>query len=369
MYKDETIFNFSGDLTVYRPGWNTPAYVGKFCPTGHIVTTPRLNGIEDVDSRVALLTARGAEAWNRLRPDLPDFTLATSIYEMKDFIPLARDSLLRIIGQVAGVQNAKKAKGKKSELSKSGQFYLAAQFGYIPLLRDIQNYVKAQKGAQKRLDQLMRDAGKPVRRRTSLRDDSTPQIVGEVHKIGYDGEWGDNFLVPGLVTQCYRPNAGGGTTTTVDLVSATWAEGSFRYFLPPGPRNVVWKKGMLKRIMGHRITPRELYQVMPWSWLIDYFTSLGDLVSNLSSGVADKLICDYAYIMQTRTERLYTVSSTELVVSSDGTTGKLVEASMLSTRTSKIRVPASPFGWGLSQKDLSPSQVAILGALGLSRLP
>lgn len=121
--------------------------------------------------------------------------------------------------------------------------------------------------------------------------------------------------------------------------------------------------------MGSRITPRELYQVMPWSWLIDYFSTLGSLVDTISAGVADRLVCNYAYLMQTKTIRYYTTSSTRIVVGGEESQNSLAEASLLSQHTIKVRVPASPFGWGLKQNDLSLSQTAILGALGLSRLP
>jgi len=367
MYKEENSHSISGETNIFRPGWNTPAYQGKLFSLGHVSGIPRLQDLDDTETQVAKLTQRGAEAWNRLRPDLPDFSLATSIYEMKDFIPTAKESLRAIMGKVSDAEKLRRA-NRKSGLSRAGQFYLAANFGYLPLLSDIRNYVKAQRNAQKRLAQLIRDAGKPVRRRTNLVDNSTPQTIGDVTKVGYTGTWGEAYLGPLLVTQCYQPSDQSGSTTTLDQVSATWAEGSFRYFLPPGPRDVVWTKKMIKRIMGHRITPRELYQVMPWSWLIDYFTNLGDLVDNLSAGVADMLICDYAYLMQTRTERLSTVSTTRYVVSNDGSQRE-VEASYISLRTAKVRIQASPFGWGLRQEDLNLRQSAILGALGFSRLP
>jgi hypothetical protein len=126
---------------------------------------------------------------------------------------------------------------------------------------------------------------------------------------------------------------------------------------------------MIRRIMGGIITPRELYNIMPWSWLADYFTGLGDFINATSGGVADNLVIDYGYIMRTESW----ISSVETTQSFQGSlTGsnpKRVTASYKHSKTVKGRGIASPFGWGIKQESLSAHQVSILGALGLSRLP
>lgn len=382
MVRSSTIHG-TGSTSVHRYSYKVPVYEGHLW-TSHLAGGTNMPGPPldwtSTSAAASALTARGAEAWNRLRPDQPDFSFATSVYEMKDFAPVARDALKGIMKKVIGYKPTKKYGGgsqskkrKKSELSKSGQFYLAAQFGYIPLLRDIQNYVKAQKNAQKRLDQLYRDAGKPVRRRTTLKNSASENASYGLQSGYTGGSTALNFLQPTFVTQCYVDTKSSGKTTRYVRNVRTWAEGSFAYMLPPGPRNVVWTRKMMRRIMGKRVTPADLYQVMPWSWLNDYFTTLGEVIKAVSPGVADRLYCNYAYIMQTKEWTTTTVATTTIAANGakagEGYQTHQVSASMTTQHISKCRVAASPFGWGLKQSDLNGSQLAILGALGLSRLP
>lgn len=369
MQKTEETHTFTESVIIFRPTYATPAYRGRMSSQGHLNGSPIPSWYTNLNGDQQSLILRGAEAWNRLRPDLPDFTMAASIYELKDMVPLLRDSLIGIVKKVAGV-NTQRRKNNQSELSKAGQFYVAAQFGYMPLLRDIQNYVNAQRNSQARLAQLIRDAGKPVRRKTNLTDQSTPQTKRQMSYWGYGSKLSTAANQdPVLISQCYKVGPESGSQTAYSHTSRTWAEGSFRYFLPPGPRDVAWNRKMIKRIMGHRITPNDLYQVIPWSWLLDYYTGLGDFIEATSVGVADRLICDYAYLMQTKEQRFESTSTSRVVVSKDGTKSTLLTSSLITSRIVKRRCEASPFGWGLKQTDLKPQQVAILGALGLSMLP
>lgn len=356
----------SSSITVYRPLWGK-AYTGQFAAVFYGGSPAPGNWSSRVTDGTWAdqLYARGAEAIGRMRPDLPDFSLTTSVYELKDLGPQLKEALSDILKKMAGHRLKRSRRG--SELSRAGQYYLAAQFGYIPLIRDIRNYVNAQRGAQKRLDQLIRDAGKPVRRSTTLRDANGDSwtTTSEGQDWYYAG-----WLSPQFVTQCYSDAHGNLRRRTTDSMEArSWAMAKFRYLLPPGPRTVEWKKAMIRRIMGGIITPRELYNIMPWSWLADYFTGLGDFINATSGGVADNLVIDYGYIMRTESW----ISSVETTQSFQGSlTGsnpKRVTASYKHSKTVKGRGVASPFGWGIKQESLSAHQVSILGALGLSRLP
>jgi hypothetical protein len=301
--------------------------------------------------------------WNRLRPDKPDFSAAVSLYELKDLPGMFKDAVNGFRKHILREQVRRRSKGR-SGLSKTGQFYLAAQFGWIPLLRDIQNFAKAHQNKQKRLRQLIRDAGKPVRR-TSTMEDTTDHTLASSTRYN-SGSGAD--IDPGFVTQCYGP---GPSYRSIyhTTYRKTWGEAVFRYYLPPGPRDVVWTKKMLRRIMGGRVTPDVLYQAMPWSWLVDYFVDLGSFIQAVSPGVADRLAADYSFIM--RTERWTATMEGSGMFQGDMAFGHYVSASVTSAHHSvrKMRSYGSPFGWGINQNSLSPKQWAILGALGLSKLP
>lgn len=127
---------------------------------------------------------------------------------------------------------------------------------------------------------------------------------------------------------------------------------------------------MLRRIMGSRVTPDTIYNLMPWTWLVDYFTDLGQFVQAISPGVADRLAADYAYSMKTE-QWTETREANSVFQGALANNTKYVEAVCYSSvvDTCKRRRRASPFGWGVKQESLTPKQLAILGALGLSKLP
>lgn len=328
------------------------------------------------NDRYEAFKEQGAIAWNRLRPDLPDFSLATSLYELRDFPGMAQD-LMKVLRQRLNRESLHRHGRQYSRLSWSGKWYLAIEFGWLPLYKDIRNFAEAHNKSAKRLAQLIRDAGRPVRRSTVNKDgvshwsnDSGDSGVTRYSKTYLSSVDGTPHH-PTFVTQCYKPGSDCQVRTERRTVSKTWAEGQFRYFLPPGPRNAAWKRSMYRRIMGGRLTPDMVYNIMPWSWLIDYFTDLGQFMKAISPGVADLLICDYAYLMR---EKTWTESTEARMRYGVRKVGNTVQSGLLSStletkRTLKMRVAASPFGFGIKNESLNPKQVAILGALGLSRLP
>lgn len=119
--------------------------------------------------------------------------------------------------------------------------------------------------------------------------------------------------------------------------------------------------------MGLRVTPTDVYNAMPWSWLADYFTGLGDFVEAVSGGVEDRLAADYFYIMETQKWTTVTNATQGICVSPDST-GE-ARGTRIDSWSLKTRIEGSPFGFGIKEIDLSPMQWSILGALGLSRLP
>jgi hypothetical protein len=123
---------------------------------------------------------------------------------------------------------------------------------------------------------------------------------------------------------------------------------------------------MRRNYAGFDITPEAIYNLIPWTWLFDYFTSLGWIFSALSNGLADRVIFDYAYVMRTKVSSLKT-ECTQQVYSSP-TNKRVVKATRIRQATLKSRFQANRFGFGFTEGDLSLTQWGILGALGASKL-
>jgi len=359
--KTESHIGVSGATVVFRPSWGK-AYVGGFTIGAPDKVGPNL-GDAYTQNAFASLESLGASAWNALRPDKPDFSLALSVAELKDPLESLKHSVHGMMSKVKKAQ-MKRAKQGKSPLSKTGSYFLAISFGWLPILSDVRNYVKAHKNAQKRLRQLIRDNGKPITRTREL-------SKTENHNGGSTTTYASGYgaaLNPSFVTQCYATGPTFRRTHTSDH-SRTWCEGTFRYHLPPGPKDVDWQVGMLRRIMGGRPTPDLIYNLMPWTWLADYFTGLGDFIQAISPGVADRLAADGAWLM--RSEEWTATTDASGCFQGDyknNAVKNTVTCSSSTTTIRKMRSVASPFGWGVKQSSLSPMQSAILAALGASKL-
>jgi hypothetical protein len=301
-----------------------------------------------------LANDNGASLWNKAKPAKPLMQGAAAIFELRELPEMLRQRFLTPRSGI-GIQNAKHGKEVLANIS---NYWLALKFGWEPLLKDVRNFVTTQLNGQKYLEQLIRDEGKPVRRKSAMPTQFTDYGVSEFE--GYQ------YFEQGFVTQAYHtvPKGTFHWTSGADC----WFEGQFRYWLPPGPRDVNWTNRMLAAIFGLYPTPSQVYQVMPWSWLIDWFTNVGDVVDNASGGVEDKLSADYAYCMAHKWYMREAKSVGEFYSSNsfDGPTVSLTASSQMYTDT-KVRIVPSPFGFGFDGDfSLSLTQWSILGALGLS---
>jgi hypothetical protein len=99
-----------------------------------------------------------------------------------------------------------------------------------------------------------------------------------------------------------------------------------------------------------------IWEVLPWSWLIDWFYNIGDVLNNLTTEVADNQASTYAYIMG-HTKRKYSMTGT------DG----IKTASVSRVFEAKVRQKVHPFGLASADSPLSTRQLSILAALGVQR--
>lgn len=307
-------YGFKGQLAS-----NTPGGVLTY-------TNPALNA-----------AGRQAEAYSKMKPAQPEMALLNTIFELKEF-PLMLKSRF------------------DNGLKDISSFWVALQFGWLPLLRDVRSFVQIQRNAQKMVKQLMRDNGRPVRRTIELANAATsiPTATGASYSA-----FSEVFI-----TQMYYSEPK--WVVTGKTWERYWASGRFRYYLPPGPRDVEWNKKMVRRLYGLYPSPKFVYDAIPWTWLIDWFSGLGDVISNMDAGVADRLAADYFYTMH---ENGITKEQTVTGSFRGPDTAPLsVSAITRATKSRKTRHHGNPFGLPSGTTSLSPMQLSILGALGLSKL-
>jgi len=258
--------------------------------------------------------------------------------------------------------------GKKLP-SIAGDEYLNYVFGVSPTVGDLQQILQAILNFEKNLKQLMRNDGQYVRRRFDFPVHRSSDLVSL--------DVGDNtpsgaHLFAGIGGQYHNTNFfktyadGRGTASlSVETTERYYFTGAFSYYLSEvsSPGGVIARGFEYARILLGitGLTPDLAYQLVPFSWLLDWFGNVGDLMSNLTLFQNDNLVLRWGYLMrETRIKRLYTHTGVRFVT---GPTGPIT---MTEEFTSKDRVKATPYGFGLNPNSFTVGQWAILAALGLT---
>ena len=307
----------------------------------------------------------GPKALNRLDPTrrikgLP--SVARSIAE------LIREGVPSLPGKAF-----RKLKKLENIYKSYGDEYLNATFGWRPLLNDISDLLKLYLRLDAQLSQLRRDNGKGVRRTATLDYDKitssrqpmpvNSQIViypgSGFYNIGFDDD-----------ASSFGPREYWSETE-----ERVWFAGKGSYVLPTDLATPSGSKiEEYLRLLAAVPTPSDVIDLLPWSWLLSWFATLGEqLQQALGNGVGDFTL-EYCYLMRKRiVTDYYTVNDVNRYGYMTNLGKKIVipnsrNAQCIVRRTTLERVAATPFGFGLSIGDLSTSQWAILTALGLSRL-
>lgn len=286
------------------------------------------------------LDRMGTTAIAQTKPDNPIASATTAVGE------IVKDGLPHLPGSQLWEKRAKAYLGLSHE-------FLNAAFGWLPLANDIADFSGGVANAHAVLSQYERDAGKVVRRGFSF-----PLMV-DFKEDTFDGQgpWGPE--TSSLI------GTTGKLTRSVETTTRVWFKGGYTYYLPTDydSRNEMERLALLADRLGGSITPETLWELTPWSWAVDWFSNAGDVVSNVNSFAIDGLVLKYGYVMaETITKKIYTLDG---VLTPQGR--KLpVDPVILITHV-KQRVPASPYGFGISWDGLSSFQASILAALGITK--
>lgn len=330
-----------------RNGRVTQPIIDRIHTNGYILPSP-YKGIVDVNSNFAAanypdysssdetLNALGAEAISLCSPVNPVFDASTAVAE------IIREGLPTI----TGLQLLKDRRA-----SSIGGEYLNYQFGIKPIVSDIKDLAKALRTQDKVLKQLRRDSGRLVRRSVDFPTERevilSDQIAGNV-ATSFSG-----FSMP----------LSGITSRHAIKEQTRWFSGAFTYHLPDSSELDGFARlaAEADKLFGVVPDVADLWNLMPWSWLVDWFVNVGPVLSNVTNFAKYGLVLPYAYMMEeTIVTYEYTFNSTSGNPMANG-------ADLVIVDHTKKRVQASPFGFGLTWDGFSPGQLSILAALGLSR--
>lgn len=276
----------------------------------------------------ATLIGFGTSAIAKTEPTNPAFSLSEFIGELR------REGLPNLPGSTL--------RDKTNYARSAGSEYLNVEFGWAPLVRGVRDFAKAVRDADETIVQYNRDSGRLIRREMILGDEAYRTNGGGTFTSSPSSALGS---MPGSIIK--------------SRIRKTWFSGAYTYYLPTG--NGVSDRfarygSYARRILGVELTPEVMWNLAPWTWALDWFGNMGDIVHNVSAIGRDGLVLKYGYIMShTQYDEQWTCKSSA---------GQLYMRNIVEN---KRRMSATPYGFGVDLGALSSKQTAILVALGLSR--
>lgn len=250
-------------------------------------------------------------------------------------------------------------KAEGPHLRNASEEYLNYVFGYAPIVKEVRNLASLALQSSRMVLQYSRDSDRVVRRRREIPD----EVTTEERDLG---SLNGNNLLPNFLSGQFI--YGGSVKMYTRTTRSTWFSGAFQYSL--GSDDSILAQASLvekqaNHLLGLRLTPSVIWALTPWSWLADWFSSVGSVLQTASALQSDGLVIRYGYLMQTTTvERIIQASGVQSLSTWNprafATTYKSVR---------KERVRSTPFGFGLTDAQINEQQWSILGALGLTKAP
>lgn len=245
---------------------------------------------------------------------------------------------------------------RRTEVAKAaGSEYLSAQFGWLPLISDMKNTAQSVKDGNKIMENYRSASGTLVHREFAFDDivSETEEVVTKGTRCSYGSVNVTSFNgTPADVTRKRKS------------VVKRWFSGSFTYDASHDSlQRCLEFSPEADKLFGLTLTPDVVWELTPWSWAIDWFSNAGNVISNATSFGLAGLVMKYGYVMEeTSVTDTYSMPSTGLK-NVDGPPPDVVISSI-----TKRRREANPFGFGVTWDGLSPTQLAITAALGITRL-
>lgn len=296
----------------------------------------------------SVLDAAGATAISRCSPVNPSSELGTGLSETyREGLP--------------GLPGIHTWRDRADVVRKAGSEFLNIVFGWKPLTDEVRDVARTVANSQALMLRFERQANEPIRRtyQFPINRSETESVVATNTKAEVGTGWsgvGKNASAKGKVTR-HEVNT-----------RRLWFSGAFLYPLPS--HTDTWRASIAngtnaKHLLGISLTPELLWNLTPWSWAVDWFSNTGDVLNNIGNFIGAGQIMKYGYIMEEYSKVVtYTMDRSSVFVGEEEIPVPDVSYEIIT----KVRRPADPYGFGVHLSDLSPLQIAIATAVGISLL-
>jgi hypothetical protein len=203
-----------------------------------------------------------AEGLAKTNPNKPAIDLPVFVFELRDLPGLVRDAGATLLKTKQLVRHGASVRDVKSLPRGTASGYLAWEFGVKPMIDDVVRMLDFQAIVDKRVHALNNlKSGATVRSATVWQDDGVlqPEILSYTSALYND----TNRLAYQLVTERRK------------WVSTKWTS-----LVPLPDTDEDLRRLAVRLAFGLDISFATLWQAMPWSWLIDWFSNVGDIVDS-----------------------------------------------------------------------------------------
>jgi hypothetical protein len=220
--------------------------------------------------RASEVTYRSKYGFGLLRdtmPTHPEFSSFYNLVELKD-IPHMMQNTVKLLKDFQGVLS--KPRGVADQ-------YLNLKFGWEATLDAIKDLLYSPTRIAKRINYLISRRGKPTtyRTRRNFLDDVPSVPPAEFNLMA---SW-ESLKSSGYKSQ-----------RKVELRLMLNATLEFPEVIIPEVRSDLWTE-----LLGANPTPTDVYNLVPWSWLADWFSGLGDYLSLIDRVSRDPALINYGF--------------------------------------------------------------------------
>lgn len=368
----------SDGMEKYVGGWSPPSD-SLFGDMGISNPNTFLNGITFFPD----LSAYGARAWNKCKPKIEFADAYVFLKEFKDSVRMVKTtaklmsdvytktltSALRQNMRRGGhgiierhFQRRLRAAMNTKMMSPRyvGDQFLNRQFGWLPFLSDIRKFSNAYDHFIEINARLTERNGQWRRRKVTVETGDTTNKISSGTGCS---------LTPGILSTHWSHYFTEEPTWELNerIEYVVSAVGSYRYYLQefdqndPDYESEWYRMRRQLDIFGARISPINVYRAIPWSWANDWLNNSSTYLEYVSDALMNNLAAKYFYVMgHWKTTRTF-IQRLPLF------TGPVTLSFERVIETKQRLGAGSPFDFNLQWSGLSPLQLAIAGALAVTR--
>lgn len=319
------------------------------------VMIPTIRGLLQTEAEVDY----GAFAWDDLMKNLPVDTTATARYQAAMPSMRSKANLAVFLWELSDIKRMfqflpskhlsykmRRVKDWREALKYANSQHLSYNFGWKPFVRDIKNTFKGLSDFDARLAKFASNAGK---RLTEHRSDSYSQLTssGVFNPLPelYPGfQWAQTSVERTYTYHC---------ATTVQMT----------YGIPEYSQNELKVRAYLDTL-GLHVNPSNIWAVLPWSFVVDWFVDVGNHLEQYQSDWTQPWID----IHQACTSRKIVEGKGVYTIKCVGCEGSPV----LGTFTATVRCYDRTLGlgqlWSTTADALNSDKVRLLGSLFAGRV-